>query len=81
MHHWLIPENIEMREWLSIFDFIFRRGVVGEENGIRFIIHTAERGHNLPHLHAKYQGKEAVIEAPTPQPSTCPRAPKQTLLP
>ena len=55
----------EMQEWAIIFDVVFQRALVGKDNGISFVIHTAERGHNLPHLHANYQGKEAVIEIPS----------------
>ena len=33
--------------------------------GITFIIHTKEQGHNLPHLHAKYQNSEIVLEIPS----------------
>lgn len=34
-------------------------------NGIKFIIHTSENGHNKPHLHAQYQQKEVVLEIPS----------------
>lgn len=55
----------EMREWQRIFDYVSKRGRVGEDSGIRFIIHTAENGHNKPHLHAQYQQKEVVLEIPS----------------
>jgi hypothetical protein len=34
---------------------------VGEYKGIRLSIRPAEQGHNEPHLHAAYQGKEISI--------------------
>lgn len=30
-------------------------------NSVNIIIHTKEHGHNEPHVHAQYQGKEVVI--------------------
>ena len=65
MTNWLYCQTPEMREWESVFDCISKRGRVGEESGIRFIIHTAENGHNKPHLHAQYQQKEVVLEIPS----------------
>lgn len=65
MDIWLYFQAPEMREWQCIFDYISKRGRVGEDNGIKFIIHTAEKGHNKPHLHAQYQQKEAVLEIPS----------------
>lgn len=53
-----------MSDWLNIFDYVCRRGKVGEENGIRFVIHTKEEGHCAPHLHASYQGKEVTLGIP-----------------
>ena len=56
----------DFREWEMIFDIVHYRGRVGFERGIEYIIHTNEVGkHNLPHLHAKYQNSEAVIELTT----------------
>ena len=55
----------QLIEWESIFEVIHYRGRVAFENGILFIIHTNEQGHNKPHLHVQYQDKEAVIEIPT----------------
>lgn len=52
-------------QWWGIFEVIHQRGRVGKENGIKFIIHTAENGHNEPHLHAKYQNKEVSISINT----------------
>ena len=65
MTNWLYCQTPAMREWESVFDYISKRGRVGEESGIRFIIHTAENGHNKPHLHAQYQQKEVVLEIPS----------------
>ena len=65
MTNWLYCQTPEMREWDRVFDYISKRGRVGEESGIRFIIHTAENGHNKPHLHAQYQQKEVVLEIPS----------------
>lgn len=62
---WLHFQAPEMREWQCIFDYISKRGRVGEENGINFIIHTSENGHNKPHLHAQYQQKEVVLKIPS----------------
>ena len=44
MTNWLYCQTPEMRERESVFDYISKRGRVGEESGIRFIIHTAENG-------------------------------------
>lgn len=64
MNEWIVHQHSEMREWITIFDYIFQRGRVGSSNGITFVIHTKENGHNSPHLHARYQDKEAVIGIP-----------------
>ena len=62
---WFMPVYPEMGEWTMIFDYVFQRGRVGSRNGITFIIHTAENGHNVPHLHARYQQQEVVLEIPS----------------
>lgn len=62
---WLYFQAPEMREWQHIFDYVSKRGRVGEDNGIKFIIHSAENGHNKPHIHAQYQQKEVVLEIPS----------------
>lgn len=33
--------------------------------GLIFIVHSAENGHNKPHLHAQYPQKEVVLEIPS----------------
>ncbi|HJG30550.1 MAG TPA: DUF4160 domain-containing protein [Collinsella ihuae] len=65
MEERLITVDPNLREWINIFDYIFQRGRVGESNGIVFIIHTREKGHNKPHLHAEYQQYAVVLEIPT----------------
>lgn len=41
-------------------DGLLQQTVAVVEN-VKIIIHTKEHGHNEPHVHAKYQGKEVVI--------------------
>ena len=65
MNKWCIYDHPELKEWIHVFEYVFQRGQVGYKNGIRFCIHTAENGHNKPHLHASYQGEGIVIEIPT----------------
>lgn len=65
MERWFLPTVPEMMDWVYIFEYVHQRGRVGESNGIQFIIHTAENGHNKPHLHARYQQKEVVLEIPS----------------
>ena len=65
MEEWYLLSEPLLSEWMDIFDFVCRRVRVGESNGIEFIIHTKENGHNKPHLHARYQTKEVVLEIPT----------------
>lgn len=54
-----------VKEWIEVFDPIIARGKVGFDNGIHFIIHTAENGHSKPHLHARYKDKEVSLEIPS----------------
>ena len=59
-------EDIKMlMQWRIILDVICYRGRIGFENSISFVIHSNEQGHNKPHLHAKYNSSEVVIEIPT----------------
>ena len=51
-------------EWMRILGIRSQRQRVGKIDGIDFIIHPNEQGHNLGHLHAKYQGCEVVISIP-----------------
>lgn len=51
-------------DWMRIFGILSQRQRVGKIDGIDFIIHPNEQGHNLGHLHAKYQGSEVVISIP-----------------
>ena len=62
--NWFMPEHPEMHEWITVFDYVFQRGRVGSSNGITFVIHTAENGHNTPHLHARHQQQEVVLAIP-----------------
>ena len=65
MNEWYIYDHPEMKEWIHVFGYVFQRGLVGVKKGIKFCIHTAEDGHNKPHLHASYQDKEVALEIPT----------------
>lgn len=65
MEEWYLLSEPQLSEWMDIFDFVCQRVRVGESDGIEFIIHTKENGHNKPHLHARYQAKEVVLEIPT----------------
>ena len=58
-------DSLAFREWSIFLEVIFYRGRIGFDNSMSFIIHTNEKGHNKPHLHAKYQNKEVVIEIPS----------------
>ncbi|MGI6033289.1 MAG: DUF4160 domain-containing protein [Coriobacteriales bacterium] len=64
MNEWLVYDHPEMCDWCIYLGYIFRKGAVGKYEGIKFVIHTAENGHNKPHLHASYQGREIVLEIP-----------------
>ena len=51
---------------LILWEFVFRevfqwRDTVERTHGIRFEIRPKEKGHNIPHCHATYQGKEISI--------------------
>ena len=65
MEQWYLLEKPGLSVWIDIFDYVFQRARVGKSDGIEFIIHTAEKGHNTPHLHARYQDKEIVLEIPS----------------
>lgn len=65
MERWFMLDVPEMMDWTHIFEYVHQRVRVGESNGIHFVIHTAENGHNKPHLHARYQQKEVVLEIPS----------------
>lgn len=64
MVKWFRYDHPAMSSWFSIFGYLYQRGAVGSSNGIRFVIHPKESGHNIAHLHAQYQGKEVVIGIP-----------------
>lgn len=48
-------------KWANIFDVIEVRAIVNELHGVKLIIHPNEKGHNIPHIHAEYQGKNISI--------------------
>lgn len=54
-----------VKVWIEIFEPVITRGKVGFDNGIHFLIHTAENGHSKPHLHATYKDKEISLEIPS----------------
>ena len=56
---------LQFFEWEHIFTVTHYRGKIAFENSISYIIHSNEQGHNKPHLHAKYQEQEIVLETPT----------------
>ena len=58
-------EAPELSLWVDIFQAVSQRGAIGIQNGIHFIIHTAEHGHSKPHLHARYQSDEISLEIPS----------------
>lgn len=48
--------------WEIVFREVFQwRDTVERTHGIRFEIRPKEKGHNVPHCHASYQGKEISI--------------------
>lgn len=48
--------------WEVVFREVFQwRDTVERTHGIRFEIRPKEKGHNVPHCHASYQGKEISI--------------------
>ena len=55
--------NPELLEWTRIFPYKTIRERIGKEGSIYFVIYAGD--HNPPHLHAKYQGDEIVINIPT----------------
>ena len=46
------------KEIVEFLDHVFMiyeiRGQVGVQNGIKFIVHTMEQNHVVPHVHAEY---------------------------
>lgn len=50
------------KPWKNIFEIISYRKKVGELEGISLIIHPNEQGYSKGHVHAKYQGKEVVVD-------------------
>lgn len=60
---WLIPREdvpIEIRNFINqIFEVYEIRAKVGSVNGIKFLVHSDEKNHAIPHIHAEY-GEYAV---------------------
>lgn len=50
---WFLEQTFELYEI---------RGMVGNENGISFIVHSNERNHCIPHVHARYGEYEVSID-------------------
>ncbi len=48
-----IPEDI-VKFLSNVFEIYEIRGQVGHQNGIKFIVHTMEQNHVVPHIHAEY---------------------------
>lgn len=71
-------EAPELAPWVHIFQAVSQRGAIGIQNGIRFVIHTAEQGHSKPHLHARYQSDEISLEIPSGKVLCGSLPPKQT---
>jgi len=53
------------RGWYSIFEIVEQRRRIDQLDGMEFIMHSNEQGHNRAHLHVNYKDKSAVIEIPT----------------
>ena len=58
-------ERMILWHWNVIFEVVQYRGLICQHHNLFFIIHTKEKGHNLPHVHVQYQQKEVVIEITT----------------
>lgn len=52
-------------DWENIFEVMHYRGRIAFDNSITYIIHTKEKGHNRPHIHAQYQKKQISIDIET----------------
>ena len=49
----------------SVFEIYEIRGCVGQVNGVEFIVHTKEKCHSTPHVHARYGECEVSIAIDT----------------
>ena len=54
-------ENISFIIWEQILTGQITFAKVGEFKGIVFEIRTKEQGHNMPHCHVSYAGKEVSV--------------------
>lgn len=53
---------VEIANFLEqVFEIYEVRARVGEENGIKFYVHSNEQNHSLPHIHARFNQYEASI--------------------
>ena len=55
--YWRIKHTVpeEIVKFLSnVFEIYEIRGQVGHKDGIKFIVHTMEQNHAVPHIHAEY---------------------------
>ncbi|MBR3781379.1 MAG: DUF4160 domain-containing protein [Clostridia bacterium] len=57
------PEILEFLQ--DVFEIQYIRGRIGKVNGISFIVHTNEKNHTLPHIHAVYGEYNISIEIST----------------
>lgn len=66
MEEWIISQRtipMEIVDFMNeTFEILEIRGLVGETNGIKFIVHTNEGKHHNPHVHAKYGEYEVSID-------------------
>lgn len=62
---WELELNLpqEISEFLKAIFLIYQiRGRVGGYNGIKFVVHTMEKNHVIPHIHAEYGKYNISIE-------------------
>lgn len=46
---------------IYLFESVKYYDLIHSKFGIKIILHTKENGHNIPHVHVKYQNKEVVL--------------------
>lgn len=55
---WIIERARQPKEIIEFMESVFCileiRGTVGQVNGIKFLVHTNEKNHAVPHVHAEY---------------------------
>ena len=63
--------NSEYNEYKALCDFLIKfnglvkHATLARKNGLEFIIHSNEQGHNLAHVHVRKQSYEIVIDLST----------------